>query len=295
MSDIARVYKYYAANVSSRAPDRSPRPSLPTQPPPSWDGVIYPARPLDATNWLPVNQNQDATYHSQQHLEGPVALGSFSTLDLSFDSALGLPTTLAHLTQSATASLNPTLRGNEQFLSHPRDYSFYGVPDDAGSNSPPNKYNTPSWPGTSYPLSPLSHTSEDVSACDHGRRASTASTGAAALSVTTPHSSPPRVRRPKRQPTSPTAPLAIVEYKPNSGTDKSSKKRPAFEEIKPQGMASQTRRKDLVHDGEVKGAMITFGNQVKRRAVFTEEKRRQTAQARREGVCPRCKESKRGV
>lgn len=297
LSDIARVY---AASVSSRAPDRPLRTSLPGQPSPSWD-VIYPARPLDAANWPPVNQNQAAAYHSQQRLEGPVALGSFPTLDLSyplFDSALALPTTLAQLTQSATTSPNPTLHGNEQFLPYPLDYPLYGVPDDGGSVSPPNKYNPPSWPGTSHPLSPLSHTSEDVSACDHGRRASTSSTGAAALHANIPRPSPPKARRPKREPTIPTPPLAFVQYKPNSGTDsRSSKKRPAFEEITPQGMTSQTLRQVLVHDddGEVKGAMITFGNRVKNRAVFTDEKRQQTAQARREGVCPRCKESKRGV
>ncbi|KAG7287574.1 hypothetical protein NEMBOFW57_007086 [Staphylotrichum longicolle] len=50
-------------------------------------------------------------------------------------------------------------------------------------------------------------------------------------------------------------------------------------------MASKTLRKVLVHDdhGEVKGTMMTFGNRVKTRAVFSEEKRQRTAQARREG------------
>jgi hypothetical protein len=298
LSDIARVY---AASVSSRGPDRCLRTSLPAQPSPSWD-VIYPDRPLDTANWFPLNQSQAAAYQSQQRLEGPpVAPGSFPTLDLPyppFDSALALPTTLAQLTQSATAGPNPILRGNEQFLPYSLDHSLYGVPDDGDSGSPPNNYNTPSWPGTSYPLSPLSHMSEDISPCDHERHASTSSTGATALPANNPRPSPPKAQRPKREPTSPTTPLAFVQYKPNSGTDsRSSKKRPAFEEITPQGMTSQTLRQTLVRDddGEVKGAMITFGSRVKNRAVFTEEKRQQTAQARREGVCPRCKESKRGV
>jgi hypothetical protein len=41
--------------------------------------------------------------------------------------------------------------------------------------------------------------------------------------------------------------------------------------------------------------MMTFGERTKRRAVFSKEKRRQTAQARKEGVCGRCKNSKRQV
>lgn len=297
LSDIARAY--YAANVASPPPDRSQRASLPTQPSSSWDVIYQP--PVDAAHWLPVNHNPDAPYYQQQRLEGPLAAGSLPTLGLSypsFDSALELSTTVAQLTQSATAGFNPTPREDEPFLPYPRDYSFHGFSGDGGSGSSPNKYSTPSWAGASYPLSPISHISEDNAQWDHGRRASTTSTGVTALDVATPRPSPPKARQPKRQPTSPTAPLAIVQYKPNRSTDgKSSNKRPAFEDITPQGMTSQTLRQVLVHDddGEVQGAMFTFGNRVKKRAVFTEERRQQTAQARREGVCHRCKKSKRGV
>jgi hypothetical protein len=92
--------------------------------------------------------------------------------------------------------------------------------------------------------------------------------------------------------------LAIVQYKPSSDAEaSSSRKRPALEEVVPQGMASRTLREVLVQDdsGQVKGTMMTFGNRAKTRAVFTEEKRQRTALARREGVCPRCKKSKRQV
>jgi hypothetical protein len=62
-------------------------------------------------------------------------------------------------------------------------------------------------------------------------------------------------------------------------------------------MASHTLREVSVRNerGEVEATIMTFGNRSKTRAVFTEKKRQQTALARRKGVCPRCKRSKRQV
>ena len=97
---------------------------------------------------------------------------------------------------------------------------------------------------------------------------------------------------------SPETPLAIVQYKPSGNTEETrSKKRPALEEVTPQGIASQTLRHVSMEDenGQVQGTMMTFGERTKRRAVFTKEKRQQTARARKEGVCGRCKNSKRQV
>ncbi|KAL2267134.1 hypothetical protein VTJ83DRAFT_4411 [Remersonia thermophila] len=88
----------------------------------------------------------------------------------------------------------------------------------------------------------------------------------------------------------PTPSLPIVLWKPANGT-----KRPAAEEIPPEGVTSQMIREVAVRDeqGNLKGTMCTFGSRIKTRAVFSAEKRQQTALARREGVCGRCKKSKR--
>ena len=91
--------------------------------------------------------------------------------------------------------------------------------------------------------------------------------------------------------------LNIIQYQPEGDDGRLTKKRAAHDEIAVEEDAPQTLRQiDLVSgSGEVNGMMVTFGKRVKKRNAFTQEKRQQTALVRREGVCMRCKKSKRQV
>jgi hypothetical protein len=302
LSNIAR--QFYAANVSSR----SRRTSLSMQLPSPGDG-FYPAGPAAAAN-SPFPANPNAGYPPQQPLEDPVNLGSLPTLGLphpqpSFDPVSLLSTGFfAQWTPSAGSGVNQTPGGHLSFpLSPPNAKtaleSFNIITSDGGSGPPLNENIPSSWLRTYYPISPTSQISDDPVDHDYSRRASTVSRNVTAPETTTvTKPRPTKARRSTCPPKSPPTDLAFVQYKPPSSAEaKSSRKRSALEEIAPQGMASRTLREVLVHDdnGKVKGTMMTFGSRSKRRAVFSEEKRLQTAEARRNGVCPRCKRSKRQV
>ncbi|KAL1840237.1 hypothetical protein VTJ49DRAFT_668 [Mycothermus thermophilus] len=144
----------------------------------------------------------------------------------------------------------------------------------------------PSWPTTSLPANTNTLIKVELGDTTSGRRDSTSS-AVAVVPKARPTSQEPE--RSQNQ-ANPASSLPIVQWKPAAGT-----KRPAMEEITPQGVTSQMLRKvDVVDDqGNCKGTMYTFGNRIKTRGVFSEEKRQQTALARREGVCGRCKKSKR--
>ncbi|KAK0744840.1 hypothetical protein B0T21DRAFT_358540 [Apiosordaria backusii] len=110
--------------------------------------------------------------------------------------------------------------------------------------------------------------------------------------------SSPSPRPPNRKagPKSPTGSLEIIQYKPSGKPDgRLSKKRPAFDEITTGSSTPQTLRRISLEDesGQVKATMTTFGKRPRIRTTFDEEKRRRTALARKEGVCARCKRSKR--
>ncbi|KAK4033830.1 hypothetical protein C8A01DRAFT_19292 [Parachaetomium inaequale] len=283
LSNIAR--QFYAANVSSR----SRRTSLSMQLPSAADG-FYPAGHVAAALNPPFPVNANAAYPP---LDGPVNLGSLPTLGLphpqpSFDPVSLLSTGFfAQWTPSAGSGVNQTPGGHLSFPLSPLDV---GTTFDSfnGSSGPRlNDSNASSWTRNYYPLSPTSHISDDPVDHDYRRRASTAARNATVpKAITVPNPPPTKARRSTCPPKSPPTDLAFVQYKPPNTTEaKSSKKRPALEEIAPQGMASRTLRQVLVHDddGKVKGTMMTFGNRVKRRAVFSEEKRLQTAEARKKG------------
>jgi hypothetical protein len=276
---------YYAPNVPSRSADRSRRPSMSTPVSSAADG-FQPAGPVGAANWPSFPADS----------EGPVNIGSLPTFGMpqpSFSPVIPLSTEFfAQLIPPPAPSLSQPSDGSSSYpLSSPNLCnafdSFNTIANDGAFRSL-NEGNTPPWPNA------LVHGTAD-SDC-YGRASPTVSTNFATPHSVVPDSSLSRKRRPTCRSKSPSTPLAIVQYEPPNATGaKSSKKRPAPEEIAPQGMASQTLRQVPVLDdlGEVKGTMMTFGNRPKARGVFSEEKRKQTALARRKGVCPRCKRSKR--
>ncbi|KAK0636571.1 hypothetical protein B0T17DRAFT_482151 [Bombardia bombarda] len=89
-------------------------------------------------------------------------------------------------------------------------------------------------------------------------------------------------------------PLEIIQYNPDSDAGGKSCRKRAFDDA-PKSIVSQTLKHVSLEDenGDVQATMTTFGQRLKKRAVFSEQKRLETALARKEGVCYRCKASKR--
>jgi len=93
--------------------------------------------------------------------------------------------------------------------------------------------------------------------------------------------------------------LTIVPYSPHAGKqqDPRGKKRLVEMEMnQSRGIVKEPRsvpKRD--GNGNIQGTFMTFGDLPRKRAPFTPEKKRQTALARKEGVCLRCKKSKRKV
>lgn len=303
-SDLSRIARVYAANAASRTPTRSSKTPLSSQRRADVDGAGR-AGLGDAGNWgsLPVDSAPDGPYPAQRTLGNTRTLG--------FLSALGGPETVfepfppssaadPQWTAAGTTSLNTNPGAGALFSPSPRDFdttfdSFKFQRSDYDSGPSSVNYTVPSWPAPYHPLSPTPHERRTATSGDHERRVSIVPS---VPNPAGPYPSPPKSRPPGRTPKRSSSPLAIVQYNPGDGSEaRTSKKRPAFDDITPQGMASKTLRKVLVRDdhGEVKGTMMTFGNRAKTRAVFSEEKRQRTAQARREGVCSRCRKSKRQV
>lgn len=296
LNNIARVY---AANAARRSPAPSPRPSSSKQLASGGDGT-YLAGHAGPPAWasLPVNQPPSAPRPARRTLQAPTNTTSLLTAARpypTFSPALPvLPQWAAD--DSTVANSNPS--GDALFSLLPRDFDdILGlVKTQSGAAA-----TTPTWLAPPYYANPpnaqrVPHTPTP----DHGPRPSAPAAKAIATPTANPAAPPPGPQRPPKKGPKPASSmtLAIVQYKPSSDAEaSSSRKRPALEEVVPQGMTSRTLREVLVQDdsGQVKGTMMTFGNRAKTRAVFTEEKRQRTALARREGVCPRCKKSKRQV
>lgn len=176
----------------------------------------------------------------------------------------GLPTSCDHLAAVTDADFNTTFDAND-----------YGASLLAESHCAPSPAST---------VTP-----------DRKTRASPALTDA---TVPTPPPLRPTARPRKPKATSKNSGfLNIIQYQPEGDDGRLTKKRAAHDEIAVEEDAPQTLRQiDLVNgSGEVNGMMVTFGKRVKTRNAFTQEKRQQTALVRREGVCGRCKKSKRQV
>ncbi|KAK4183081.1 hypothetical protein QBC35DRAFT_508751 [Podospora australis] len=126
------------------------------------------------------------------------------------------------------------------------------------------------------------------------RRASTVYSDGESTDISAPCPTPHHAKQ-KAQPRSkPAASFEIIQYKPAEG--KLSKgRRPVVDEVTTGSRTPQTLRRIEIEDGsgQTKGTMITLGKRIKTRSTFSDEKRQQTAMARKEGVCARCKRSKR--
>ncbi|KAK4238564.1 hypothetical protein C8A03DRAFT_15005, partial [Achaetomium macrosporum] len=260
--------------------------------------LICPVNTADAENLglSPVTQNPHFSCPPLPLLETRVDSGCLPPQSIPYGTLfLTQPATLSHWTSPI---LCPNSIDDGHFHLSARDLTTtvdaIGADGDSGSGSSPVPCNPSSWPTTHD--SPLSNSavSQNTVNDGHGRTVSTVSTHVAVQVATAPDPLSSTSKRPRTS--SPMTTFPIVHYKPSGCTvTKSPRKRPAFEEVVPPAMSSKALRQVLLQDehGNVKGAMMTFGNRIKTRAVFSEEKRQRTTQARREGVCQRCKHAKR--
>ncbi len=297
LNNIARVY---AAHAARRSPAPSPRPSVSKQLASGGDGT-YLAGHAGPPAWGPVavNTPPSAPRPARRILQGTPNTTSLAIAARPYPPAFSpaLPVLPQWAADGSTAA-NSSPAGDAGFSLLPRDFDdLLGlVKTQSGATTPAAPWLGPSC----YTAPPVPQRAPDTATSQHVPRSSVAA-GKAIARRPVARDAPPVAgpqRTPKKEPKAASAALAIVQYKPSIEAEaNSSRKRPALEEVIPQGMASRTLREVLVQDdrGEIKGTMMTFGNRVKTRAVFTEEKRQRTALARREGVCPRCKKSKRQV
>ena len=257
---------------------------------------VYPPGSVGAVNWaaFPVPLSPTSTQHTLAGTAvGPRPVASLGLRGPASDLAL-LPTPpQAHWVSTAGNSALDTRPRVAKFLpssSRDVDTTLNLIAAQIGHSGPASQQ----WPGLFYPP-PVNSSERQHGAGLGGARSSTTSTHGSVSSVTVADP-PPRPQPTTRGPEAPSNPLAIVQYDPTTET-KSSKKRPASEELTPNGMGSKTVKQTLVCDesGEVRGFKITFGARAKTRTAFTDEQRQRTAQARKEGVCSRCKKSKRQV
>ncbi|KAL2020429.1 hypothetical protein VTK56DRAFT_8395 [Thermocarpiscus australiensis] len=302
LSDFARLY---VANWSCDSAARSQRTYMPKQQSFSGihaAGVIDPAprelRFVNSKPSPPCHVPQTQLPHNPINTDSP-PFPAFP-YDTSFDPVLTSPTAGSQWTCTSVGSDQvPGSTKSSRFLLAPcgLDATLDTFGHEENSGLPSIHCRVPVLPESHYASSSNSVVSPEAASSDHGRRASTVSTDATVPDATVRASSTsPSPRRRKRASTSPPISLAIVQYKPTGGPEgRSSRKRLAFEGTTPQGMASQTLRQISWKDenGEVQCTMMTFGKRIQTRSAFSEEKRLQTARARREGVCGRCRKSKR--
>ncbi|KAM7182950.1 hypothetical protein V8F20_012786 [Naviculisporaceae sp. PSN 640] len=164
--------------------------------------------------------------------------------------------------------------------------------DDRGSSQPSRLSSVdanalPPTPESHYPHSPASALSR--------RRGSTAST-----EITVPDGLPEPVlptpvgqRRKSKAPAAP--PLEFVMFKPENEVGPSGSRKRQAEDYPP-GAAAETLREVKLEgrNGELQGAMTIFGRREKKRATFSDEKKKRVKIVRKAGVCDRCKKAKKG-
>jgi hypothetical protein len=228
---------------------------------------------------------------------GPIALQPQNLPYGSFLGSAGPSTTaLAQWIAPAWGTADTTGLSHVRLLSHHGFDTTLETSGHEGASLSSMSSNPSPWPEP-HPLSPgctLNHNSIN----NYYRQHSSMLLADVALRNVATLESLAGPQRSKPEHTPPSKPLAIIQYNPNGDTEpKASRKKLALEEVTPQGLASRTLRHISLQDahGKVKGAMMTFGKRVKTRTALNEEKRRRTALARREGVCSRCKNSKRQV
>ncbi|KAK4251374.1 hypothetical protein C7999DRAFT_10852, partial [Corynascus novoguineensis] len=189
-------------------------------------------------------------------------------------------------------SLNETSFGNPPIASSPFRHittpeSFSTVTDDSILSQSPNEGGIAPWLSTYYPLLPNSLAPGAVDfQVEKAGLAVPANVPARRTSTISGPTRPRAQQASNHHQPQDSSLLAIVQYKLPSNTDtRSSKKRPAPEELPPQGIASRAIRAVQVLDnrGELHATMMTFGQPTKTRSIVSEEQRQKTAIARREG------------
>ncbi|KAK3985492.1 hypothetical protein QBC44DRAFT_335102 [Cladorrhinum sp. PSN332] len=276
------VFSNLARQFASRQPAAQPRTHLPATSPLD--------RTFDPTAWehplvksAPEIDQQYPTHHTSSCSSSPTV---DDVLDLDLTVEFSQDWTTDHLVTDTTGTSGACLLSASHFNTTFDSFDAVYVSTASGSSS--TEHNAPLFTESHCAPSPGSTVT-----LDYKTRASTAFSEA---TVTGPPRSRPTARSRKPKGTSKNVGcLNIIQYKPSGGDGPLVKKRPALDEIFTEDDAPQTLRQiDLVNgSGQVEGSMSTFGKRAKTRNAFTLEKRQQTALVRKEGVCARCKKSKR--
>ncbi|KAL2133370.1 hypothetical protein VTI74DRAFT_2458 [Chaetomium olivicolor] len=308
---LAKLARFYEANASHGfSNNRLSNPSTPSLPPqllqdPSVTSYLPGIVAARSSSPSPLYSSQSAPYPLpprtvESLVDAGFLAGSGLPNGLSINHAIPFSGPLPAWGTSASPALGQNLNGNS-FPTSRRDLDnthfdqFKNPNSDAGSASFLNIPGSSQLSGDNYAFSPSSPLFGGAVISGHGRGGCRTSGDATATTPVIPGPSPERLKKHKERTASP-SPLAIVQYKP-SGDNKiaSSRKRPCFEETVPQGISSGVLRQVSYKDehGKIKATVTTYGKRVRKRSPFNEEKRQHAALARKEGVCSRCKRSKR--
>ncbi|GAB1319223.1 Zn(2)-C6 fungal-type domain-containing protein [Madurella fahalii] len=298
-STSPRISRLFAANRSCRSAARNQRACTPVHYPPP---VMHPTGPIEHANWSSfLGLDASASSHPPQPVEDTVNLGSLQpTLGVPygapFDTSIVLSTFSQWMSTVNAGQIPTTSMSNGLLPASPEIGTTFGSLSDCGgaelSGIDPN---ATSMPGFHYALSADTPESHGAVNNNHGLCGCTMAADATARKGRDPNSAPPSSQPcetvPKQSPTS----LQIIQYKRSECTRGEPSKKRLLEEVAPQGMACQTLLQTSLEDenGQVKGTITMFGKRTKTRTPPSQEKRLQTAQARREGVCGRCKKDKR--
>ncbi|KXX78005.1 hypothetical protein MMYC01_201721 [Madurella mycetomatis] len=278
-STSSRITRLYAANRPCRSAARNQGVCTPVHYPPS---VMHPTGPIEHASWSSfLDLDANASSHTPQPVGDTVNLGSLQP-------ALGLP--------CYETVFNPSIALPTSPLQWIVLGTTFGPPGDDGCAGLSGiGLNAPSMPGFLPALSTSPRESHDDAGNKHELHACTVATDAVVPKAYDPIPPPPTSQSCKAAPKQSPTILPIVQCKLVECTRGKPPKRRRLVEVTPQGIASQTLEEILKTDenGQVKGAFTTFGKRVRTRAAPSHEKRLQIAQARKEGVCGRCKKSKR--
>ncbi|KAK0714704.1 hypothetical protein B0H67DRAFT_578859 [Lasiosphaeris hirsuta] len=251
------------------------RASQMSNPPNGSNGPYPPA--VSPSQWISPPQQQQQQQQQDTHGYPATLIDPMDWPPTNVQSSDTSPYSAAHPPpEQATALLEQVL------ISFP-------IPHDFDFNLPQQSVSTPSFDicASESPPSESHYLPSPTPVSHHGSRDFVASNSVLPLGPQ------PNARKRERTPNG-RPKLEFVSYNPTSAGELTRKR--SAEDDGRQGADPLRTIKKISHKGdggELQGLTITSGNPVSKRSSFAPDKRAETAIARKEGVCSRCKDSKR--
>lgn len=302
-STPSRINRVYVANRSCRSAAWNQGVCTPVHYPPS---AMHPTGPIvhASLSSFP-DSGANASSHTPQPVVDGVNLGSLQPTsgvpyyETVLDPYVALPTLPEQWIDVGNAGQILTTGLSDALPTPPPgpDTTFCPLGDDGYAGLSVISLNATSMPGFLPALPVGSPESHDAASNNGGLQVCTVAIDAAVPKACDLISSPPRSQPCKAAPRQYPTALPIIQCKPQECRGGEPPKKSLLVEVTPQGLASQTLEEVSKRDenGRIKGTYTTFGKRVRTRAPPSHEKRQQIARARKEGVCSRCKKSKRQV